>query len=50
MFDTMRKIIGGKKSKSKPDDIKQESLETNTKNTSDDKINKITINEFSPYY
>ena len=22
MFDTMRKIIGGKKSKSKPDDIK----------------------------
>ncbi len=50
MFDTMRKIIGGKKSKSKPDDIKQENLDTDTKNISDDIINKITIDEFSPYY
>src|SRR3989338_3778459 len=50
MFDTMRKIIGGKKSKSKSEDIEQESLETNTKNISDDKINKVPIDELSPYY
>ena len=50
MFDTMRKIIGGKKSKSKSEDIEQESLETNTKNISDDKINKVPIDELPPYY
>ena len=50
MFDTMRKIIGGKKSKSKSEDIEQESLETNTKNISDDKINEAPIDEFPPYY